>query len=125
MSETKRRRKKVRKKRTPKARSTDEAPKLSPTARRAAWEAREVQRHQRMALLGGGIAIIGGVIIGTRTADQALITTFGDTPIHEAELGGIIVLVGLLIMIAMIHRFGRLGAEQPASVAPRTRAPAD
>lgn len=55
-----------------------------------------VLRHQRLLGLGATISAVGLALVGT----------------HESKAGSMVVIVGLLILMWSVHRFGRLGTER-------------
>ena len=55
-----------------------------------------VLRHMRILGLGGTIAAIGLALVGT----------------HDSKVGSSVVIVGLLLLMWGVHRFGRLGTER-------------
>lgn len=60
--------------------------------------AAKVLEHQRYLGLGATVAIVGLALVGT----------------HQSKAGALVVVVGLLVLMGSVHRFGRLGTERPA-----------
>ena len=58
-----------------------------------------VLRHQRVLGLGATISILGLAMVGT----------------HDSKSGSMVVIIGLLILMWGVHRFGRLGSERITS----------
>lgn len=61
-------------------------------------DAAKVLEHQRYLGLGATIAIVGLALVGT----------------HASKAGALVVVVGLLVLMGSVHRFGRLGTERVA-----------
>ncbi len=59
-------------------------------------DAQRVLQHQRLLGLGASIAIVGLALVGT----------------HDSKVGGLVVIVGSLLLMGAVHRFGRLGTER-------------
>ena len=55
-----------------------------------------VLQHQRYLGLGATISIVGLALVGT----------------HASNVGAFVVIVGLLVLMGSVHRFGRLGTEK-------------
>lgn len=94
MSEERERKRKKRKKRRKRdKRAADPALVLAEHTQRNAVE---VLQHQRALGLGGTVAIVGLALVGT----------------GDSQAGAVVVVIGMLILMWAVHRFGRLGTER-------------
>ncbi len=93
-----RKRKKRRKRRKQASRTTEAEAALELISNHTRENAMTVLRHQRYLGLGATIAIVGLAMVGT----------------HASKAGSLVVIVGLLLLIGSVHRFGRLGTERLA-----------
>jgi hypothetical protein len=100
----KRRRKKKRKKR--KRNQVEQVDRVDALIEHQQEVGYEVLRHQRLVGLGATIAIVGLALVGT----------------HDSKVGSSVVIVGLLLLMWSVHRFGRLGTER---VRPSRKRPAN
>jgi hypothetical protein len=64
---------------------------------------------QRWMALGASVCILGLALVGVRATASAPISVAGFDV--ASELGALVVLAGLIVLMACIHRYGRLGVS--------------